>query len=202
MAFKSKQLYSLSEAYRALYRGARSHRALATASKNGQLSAAFKERIMLAVTEVNNCPMCSYAHTKMALESGMSNQEIESMLAGTMGNIPQTELAAILFAQHYAETRGNPSCEAWKRLTAEYGPDLSHAILGAIQTITIGNTYGIPMGSLKNRFKGKADSRSSLLYELAMLFSLLLFLPAAFICAGIAAIARRPVIRCQPSTVS
>jgi AhpD family alkylhydroperoxidase len=37
---------------------------------------------MLAVTEVNGCEMCSYAHTKMALEAGLSNDEIQQMLAG------------------------------------------------------------------------------------------------------------------------
>ena len=44
--------------------------------KERQLSEHFIERIMLAVTEVNGCAVWSYAHTKMALEAGMTNEEI------------------------------------------------------------------------------------------------------------------------------
>ncbi|MFC0273464.1 carboxymuconolactone decarboxylase family protein [Metabacillus herbersteinensis] len=32
---------------------------------------------MLAVTEVNGCEFCSYSHTKIALEQGMSQEEIK-----------------------------------------------------------------------------------------------------------------------------
>ena len=42
----------------------------------GVLDQAFKERIMLAVTEVNGCAMCSYAHTQMALEAGLSSEDV------------------------------------------------------------------------------------------------------------------------------
>ncbi len=196
MATNKNGLYTPAEAYRALYRGIRSRPHLTKATKSGQLSSAFKERIMLAVTEVNNCPLCSYAHTQAALESGLTSLEIQQMLAGTVDNTPASELTAILFAQHYAETRGFPTCNAWSRLVTEYGEQAANAILGAIQTITIGNTYGIPLGSLKNRFKGKADARCSLGYELLMLFSLVLFLPAAALCALAANLARRPLIQC------
>ncbi|MDY0023535.1 MAG: carboxymuconolactone decarboxylase family protein [Candidatus Izemoplasmatales bacterium] len=34
------------------------------------------ERLMLATTEVNGCELCSYAHTKMALKQGFSQEEI------------------------------------------------------------------------------------------------------------------------------
>ncbi|WP_256205872.1 carboxymuconolactone decarboxylase family protein [Carnobacterium iners] len=38
------------------------------------------ERIMLAVTQVNGCSVCSYTHTKMALEVGMKSEKIKNIL--------------------------------------------------------------------------------------------------------------------------
>ncbi|WP_085558880.1 carboxymuconolactone decarboxylase family protein [Carnobacterium iners] len=40
----------------------------------------FMERIMLAVTQVNGCSVCSYTHTKMALEVGMKSEKIKNIL--------------------------------------------------------------------------------------------------------------------------
>ncbi|MFA5299056.1 MAG: carboxymuconolactone decarboxylase family protein, partial [Lutibacter sp.] len=51
-------------------------------NKSKLVSPEFIERLQLAVTEVNGCPACSYQHTKMALNLGMSNEEISSFLSG------------------------------------------------------------------------------------------------------------------------
>lgn len=176
-----RELFSLTEIYDIVYKGISTSLLGFTAVRQGQISKDFKERLMLAVTEVNNCPMCSYFHAKVALETGISPEEIEALLAGSMENVPTQELPAILFAQHYAETRGKPSREAFRNLVKQYGFDNAHAILGIIRTIMMGNAYGIPFGSLKNRFKGKADSRCSLKYELSVAATLLPFLFIAFI---------------------
>ena len=51
----------------------------------------FKERTMLAVTEVNGCIMCSYVHTKLSLKAGLSNEDIKEILAGDLDGIPANE---------------------------------------------------------------------------------------------------------------
>ncbi len=76
------------------------------AYRSGILDKRFIERIMLAVTQVNGCKMCSYAHTRMALESGMSAQEIRCMLSGEFADVPDSQQKAILYAEHYAQTEG------------------------------------------------------------------------------------------------
>lgn len=139
------------------------------AKKNGDLSPEFQERIMLAVTEVNGCAICSYAHARMALEAGMSDAEIQNMLAGETADIPAEELPAVLFAQHYADSRGNPSRESWDRVVDVYGLSGARGILGAARAMMIGNAYGIPWSSFFNRFRGKPDKRSSLLYEIGVM---------------------------------
>src|SRR5699024_7932706 len=109
---------------------------------------------MLAVTEVNGCEICSYGHTKYALEQGMSNEEIKSFLTGNSENISSDEMPAIIFAQHYANTKGNTTEKAWKRIVQENGNGKARGVLGAISMIMVGNAYGIAISAFKSRIKG------------------------------------------------
>lgn len=180
----SKKLYSIKETYWIFYKGIRTMKYMIKAKKNGEMKDEFIERIMLTVTEVNGCALCSYAHTKMALESGMSNGEIQNMLSGVMEDVPEAELAAVLFAQHYADTRGNPSKEAWKRIIKTYGRSKAYGILGAIRVIMIGNVTGIPIGTFISRLKGKTDridKRSNIFYEISILIISILFIPISLL---------------------
>lgn len=176
-----KKLYSIPEFYRILYLGLRTHKFLSKEKKNGNINTKFVERIMLAVTEVNQCPLCSYGHTQIALEAGMSSKEIHNLLAGSMDTVPEDEVAAVLFAQHYADSRGKPSKDAWLRIVNIYGEEKAKGILGAIRMIMFGNTIGIVLSSLKSRIHGKPDQRSNLLYEISMMISCIIFLPIALI---------------------
>lgn len=183
MGKTGRRLYTPLEAFSNTWRTFRAMPALKQGRRSGQMSGQFMERIMLAVTQVNGCALCSYAHTKMALEAGMSAEEIQAMLAGTESDAPAEELPAILFAQHYADQRGRPSLPSWQRVIEVYGEQGALAVLSAVQVIMMGNTWGIPAGSLAARINGRAeriDSRSSVPYEIGMI---LLFLP--FLLAGL-----------------
>ena len=169
MATFGRKLFSTSEIYQNIYKAIVSRKDYNKAIKNNLMSNQFKERIMLAVTEVNKCDMCTYAHTKAALESGMSNEEIQKILIGDLKYAPEDEVKGILFAQHYADFRGEPDKDIWVSLVKEYGMEKSLGILGVIRKIMLGNSIGIPLGSLKGRFKGQSDPRSSLGYELLVL---------------------------------
>lgn len=189
-----RRLYSIQESYGILHQGVRTVKYMFRARKSRQLSPDFIERIMLAVTEVNGCAICSYAHTKMALEAGMSNEEIQHMLAGVMDDVPADQVAAIMFAEHYADQRGEPSRDAWERIREIYGTAAAEGILGAIRAIMIGNAYGIPAGSFINRFGGKPDLRSNLFYEISMMTTLIVFAPIVLIHAMIADLLGTPII--------
>ena len=54
-------------------------------------------------------------------------------------------------------------------------------ILGAIRAIMIGNVYGIALSAFRSRLKGKPIKKSSLLYEISMILSIIIFFPVAFI---------------------
>lgn len=152
---------------------------------------------MLAVTEVNGCLYCSYAHTKMALEAGMSNEEIQKILVGVNEDVPEEEISAILFSEHYAETRGYPTEKSWERIVEMYGQHEVKGILGAIRMIMFGNAAGVAWGSFVNRFKkeGEMDQRSDLLYEIAMILGTFVYLPIALAHVLLAKVLRFPIIQ-------
>ncbi|MDA3900722.1 MAG: carboxymuconolactone decarboxylase family protein [Spirochaetes bacterium] len=142
------------------------------------ISFASVERLMLSVTEVNGCEVCSYKHTSEALKAGLSEKEINDILAGSYESIPEEESVAIFFAQHYAEVKGFIERSSWERVKDEYGKRKALAILGVIRTIMVGNAFGIPLSSLKNRIKRKEIKGPGFFYELCML---LIFLPCMII---------------------
>ena len=168
--------------YRALFRRRR-------------LDPKFAERIMLAVTEVNGCEACSYAHARMALKKGFGREEIESFLSGSAAYVVPEEAQGILFAQHYADSRGRPEREAYDALVETYGLEKSRDILAAVQLMTAGNMVGIPFSALLARLRGKPYLNSSLGYELGMPLSGLVALPASFVHALVRWIAGKENIR-------
>ena len=172
-----KPLYSVREYYWIIFNAFRSVGPLLKARRSKILSKHFMERIMLAVTEVNGCEACSYAHTKMALEAGMTAEEIQNMLSGIIDDVPEEEVQGVLFGQHYADTRANPSLEVWNRINEVYGKDLASGILAASRLMMWGNSYGIPLGSFGKRLIGKADPRSSLGYEIIILLGSVIMIP-------------------------
>ncbi|MGB9666910.1 MAG: carboxymuconolactone decarboxylase family protein [Candidatus Cryosericum sp.] len=190
-----KKIYSLSEGYVILYQMLRTMPSLARSRRRDELSPEFMERIMLAVTEVNGCEVCSYGHAKMALEQGMSNEEILQLLSGVTNSIPEDEAKAVFFAQHYADTRGHPSAAAWQQIVATYGPTRALGILGAIRAIMFGNAYGIPLSAFGHRLRGKPVGKTSLLYELSMILSIIVFLPVAAVHATLSGIRRAPLLQ-------
>ncbi len=190
----AKKHYTFAQAYRVLYDGMRTVRYLSRARKLKLMTDPFMERIMLAVTEVNGCAICSYYHSKVALESGLSDQEVQQMLAGETTDLPAHEAPAVAFAQHYADSMGEPTRKAWQRVNEIYGETGSLGILGAIRMIMIGNVYGIAWSALINRLKGKPDPNSSLLYELGILFSMVFFFPVVLIHLVWSALQKDPLI--------
>lgn len=102
-------------------------------------------------------------------------------LSGETDNVPAEELHAVMFAQHYADTEGNPSQIAWEKLIKEYGTDRAYGILGTTRMIMFGNTYGISLGNVKNSFSKNKPKQSSLISNLTRTLSIVVLLPTAII---------------------
>lgn len=193
MQTTGKKLFSVWELYRIMTLAFRSVPLLKRAKAAGEMNKAFLERIMLAVTEVNGCAMCSYFHTRVALESGFSSEEIRNILGGVLADVPEHELEGVLFAQHYADMRGNPSRESWQRILDTYGETGARGVLAVTRMIMLGNAVGIPSGSFLNRFRKRPDPRSNIAYELLMMLAMVVFLPFAGLTALVLNIVKAPI---------
>jgi AhpD family alkylhydroperoxidase len=109
------------------------------------LDPAFRERLMLAVTAVNGCRYCSYAHARQALVEGINEEEIEALQDGVIVNCPRNELPALLYAQHWADKQGKTDPAARERIIEKYNEETVKAIDLTLQTIQMGNLLGNTM---------------------------------------------------------
>lgn len=141
----------------------------------------FESHIMLAVSEVNGCRICSYLHTKQALESGSTEEEIAQFLGGDLSAVDKEEAVALVFAQHYADSSGAYEKEAFDRVLEAYGTERAYGILGNIRLIMMGNAHGITLGFLNDRIRGKRNAESSLLNELIVILSVIVLIPVLLI---------------------
>ncbi len=144
---------------------------------NPVISKSFSESISLAVTQVNGCKLCSYTHAKNALKAGMTEDEVEMLMSGDFGKMPKEYLEALLFAQHYAETKGNPDPIIIKKLQELYGKEKIKDIMSHILIIMLANLHGNTLEAFKLRLKGEPVEGSSFWQELAVLFNFFKIMP-------------------------
>lgn len=184
-AVSANKHYSVREIYGITRDAARSARHFAWLRR--ERGDRYAERIMLAVTEVNGCALCAYGHARFALDAGLRPDEVRNLLGGVEADVPDRELPAIAFAQHYADTRGHPDPEAMGRLVQVYGEQEALGVLGAARMIMWGNATGIPVSSLLARLRGRPDPASSLRYEASTIAGASLAVPFALARAAVAA---------------
>lgn len=185
MSFKEKRKFRLFEHLPIIVRAARSFLYLRVFKKKNGMNFKFKERIMLAVTEVNGCQMCSYVHTKLALSAGLSMDDIQELLSGELVGVPKEESLGVLFAKDYAFNKEKVDADFYQKLVDTYDVRKARAILGVVEMITMTNAMGLGLGYLKRTLTFKHVKGSNILNEVLIplstmvLFplSLMLFLP-------------------------
>lgn len=196
-----KNRFSLWEMYSSFIYLPRAFVKLIGNSKSKLIDNDFIKRLQLAVTEVSGCPACSYFHTKMALQQGMSGEEISSFLSGEEHMIKPEEAKAIMFAQHFADSRGYPKKYAYDAIVKEYGKKEARIILSAMQFMIAGNMYGIPYSAFQSRLKRKPFKGSSWFYELGMLVGGVILLPVAFVHGALRGVVGLSNTRFDSSTI-
>lgn len=179
MKSEYKRKFTVAEMYRSIMLVPETIPSLRNNRKNKLVPPDFLERMMLAVTEVNGCAACSYAHAKMALSQGMSSDEIHSFLSGDGTFVKPEEAKAILFAQHFADTGGHPDDDAYEAIEQSYGEKEALIMLSAVRMMQLGNIYGIPFSAFISRLRGRAYRDSAIVYELGMQIMGFVLLPIA-----------------------
>lgn len=137
----------------------------------------FKERIMLAVTEVNGCALCSYMHTKMALKTGMSIDEIKQILSGELSDVPDEQVIAVLFAKDFAFNKETIDKEFYNKLIDQYGFLRTKLIIYIVNFITMTNAMGISLDLFKATLTFKHVKKSCILNEILIPLTTLLLFP-------------------------
>ena len=107
------------------------------------LSPAFRERLMLVVTEVNGCRYCRTFHASEALKEGIADTELAELLAGQIPtDTPEEEIPAMIYARYWAESEALPAPEDDQELIDVYGEEKSAAIHIVLRMIRMGNLFG------------------------------------------------------------
>ena len=145
----------------------------------------WKERIMLAVTQVNQCAMCSWMHTHIALNAGMHASEIKTILQGDYTTVPEPEITSVLYAQDVAAHHEKINPEFKTKLITQYGQTKARAIDNVIAVITMTNSMGIHLGRLKATLTLKHEKNSSLFREIFIPLSTMILFPIFYLLAWI-----------------
>jgi len=140
--------------------------------KDERVPPSLTERITLAVSGVNECEYCSWLHSKKALELGFSEKDVENMLRGDLSGLNRAEAAAVLYAQHWADTDGNVSTDARKGLEEFWTEGAVRSIEAFIVSAYFGNLCSNTVVAFQN---GAIPGR----FRPGMLLTYLLSLPVA-----------------------
>lgn len=147
------------------------------AVRRKQVDEKFAEKIMLVVSRVNGCRYCIYGHSRAALSSGVSEEELQMLLSGDLGIFPREETVALIFAQHYAESCEHPDPVGWQRLVDCYGLQTAQDILAYLRMITMGNLLGNTFDALLSRLVGKPAPGSRFWSEAGVLIKAVVVFP-------------------------
>mgnify|MGYP002639505340 CR=1 FL=1 len=197
----NKRIFTIKEHFKIMNHAAKSFGMLMYVKKHKLFNKQFKERIMLAVTEVNGCELCSYVHTKISLSSGMDSNEIKTILNGNKDDIPENELVGVLFGEYYAFSHELPEKAMVNRLIEEYGRDKAKIICAILGMITLTNSMGISMGLFKERLMFKRVKKSKLINELGIPLLTMTIFPSLFLFYKLKSVFKTPTCHLIPNPV-
>lgn len=140
--FSKRRYRRPSDALRDMWRIGRERQHIRALMRGEAIDDAFRERLMLAVTEVNGCRYCSYAHARAALTAGLTRADLDAISRGEFHGAPPEQVAALLYAKHWAETDGEPDPEARRQVLETYGEARTRDIELVLRMIRIGNLLG------------------------------------------------------------
>lgn len=128
-----------------------------------RVDAAFAERLRLVTSATNQCVLCARVHRELGEMVGMAQDEIRDLLRNDLrgAGLENGELAAMLYAQHYAETRGAVDPAAKLQLTGTYGTEVAHDIELILRLINFFNRTLNTVEAFISRVSGRGSAAGS-----------------------------------------
>lgn len=135
-------------------------------------SRVLREKVMLAVSSVNDCRYCNWVHTGLALANSVDLDELQQVLDhGTFGTVGTRDATAILFGQHFAATSRKPTAAALTALARAFTAYQRAEIMAYIHGIYFLNLSGNSCDAWLARFAGqKVDGGHPTAEALAAVF--------------------------------
>lgn len=109
---------------------------------SGPVSLAFRQRLWLVVTSVNDCRYCRYLHSTIALRHGVSFEEVKTLSAGVITDSPAEELPWLLYGLNWAKQDGRTDPDARARLLVSDGRRTVRLLELVLRIIRFCNLFG------------------------------------------------------------
>lgn len=156
----------------------------------GRLPRALRERLIVAVAQVNVCRMCEHAHTRMALEAGVSDAELAALENMDPDAIDRRTWLALAHARARTKADFAPIVqdEAHSTLVEALGAQTYRDVEDVARAMTVANRIANTLNALPDRRRGSPVPGSRLFDELVINF---MFLPAAWLGTLVAAVRQR-----------
>jgi len=156
----------------------------------GRLPRPLREQVIVAVAQVNACRMCEHAHTRRALEAGVSDAELAALEKMNEGTFDKRTWLAIAHARE--RTKANfvdtGTSEPQAALVEVLGRQAYHDVEDVARAMTVANRIANTLNALSDRRRGTPIPGSRLADELLIN---LLFLPSAWLGTLVAAVRQR-----------
>jgi AhpD family alkylhydroperoxidase len=156
----------------------------------GRLPRALREKVIVAVSQANACRMCEHAHTRMALEAGVTDAELAALENMDSGVLDRRTWLVLAFARERVKTDFAPidGEESHRTLVSELGLQTIRDVEDLARAMTVANRIANTLNALPDRMRGQAVPESRLADELLIN---VLFLPGAWLGTLIAALRQR-----------
>jgi AhpD family alkylhydroperoxidase len=155
-----------------------------------RLSPAMREKIIVAVAQANACRMCEHAHTRMALEAGVTDAELAALERMDETSLDRHTWLALAYARERTREDFSPHFDQEQRaaLERELGRQTVLDVENVARVMTVANRIANSLNALSDRRRGRPIPGSRLGDELIIN---VLFLPGAWLGTLIAAVRQR-----------
>jgi AhpD family alkylhydroperoxidase len=149
-----------------------------------------REKVIVAVAQANACRMCEHAHTRMALEAGVTDAELAALEKMDEQRLDRRTWLALAYARERATANFPPGSDPKTRraLDEELGPQTVRDVEDVARVMTIANRVANTLNALSDRLHGRPVPGSRLADELIICF---VALPGAWLGTLVAAIRQR-----------
>jgi AhpD family alkylhydroperoxidase len=130
-------------------------KALTAVYARGRLDEPLRERVMVAVSRVNACRGCTFVHTRWALRSGVTADELDAIGLTDLGRLDRRSRAAVVYATALAEDRFRkpPPPEIATAVAAELTPSEMDAVEAVARAMAAANLTASTAEALVDRLR-------------------------------------------------